>query len=507
MFRKNSVILFLGLFCSLPVSLLASDLVLQGVVSVPTGMSPRGIAIGDVLGNGVQDLVVANFGSPTFIGQSTPASLLEPRNHSLQIFSPSPNGLTLAYVIPTASSPRGISLYDLGNKGRKDILVTAYDSNMLQVFQLKDGRFVKSEEQPTLTMPVGVATGVTRSGGDIIVVVTDYGSHALSLFQVKDGKLSKRSDIEVNEGPTQVAIGDLNGDGVNEIAVVCLPANRIDILSQGAAQEVGGLPSFSVTSSILLSDGSGPADLRMADLNHDGRTDLVVANFSKSSLSVFYQKSDGSLAAQPLIATTGNRPNGLTVGDLFGDENKEIIVANRDSDSLDVFQSIEGSYRLAQTLNVSAGSDHSFGPVEVGIMDIQGDGRMDLVTSHMRSNTIKVLAQAQRWTPTPTPSGAVEQGRPFSEETTFCYPNPTYDGKTKISFTLDEPKSASIQIFNVRGEKVWSYILSASQTRIGKNEISWDGINQAGEALASGLYLYSITIGEKTITKKAAIIH
>ncbi|HJT23630.1 MAG TPA: hypothetical protein VJ873_03590, partial [bacterium] len=83
----------------------------ETAISLPAGTSPRGIAVGDLTGNGAPSLIVANFGSPTFIGQSTPASLLAVSNSNLQIFSPSPDGLRLTATLPTASSPRGVALF------------------------------------------------------------------------------------------------------------------------------------------------------------------------------------------------------------------------------------------------------------------------------------------------------------------------------------------------------------------------------------------------------------
>ena len=59
----------------------------QPVASVPAGVSPRGIAVGNVFGNGSKSLVVANFGSSTFMGQTTPATVLEsPKFHRSSIF-------------------------------------------------------------------------------------------------------------------------------------------------------------------------------------------------------------------------------------------------------------------------------------------------------------------------------------------------------------------------------------------------------------------------------------
>ena len=357
-------------------------------------------------------------------------------------------------------------------------------------------------------MPIGVTAGTTGRAGSPFVAVANYGSSSLSLYPVVRGKLGKRVDVAVPEGPTQVAVGDLNGNGENEIAVVCLIARKIEILSAppGKPDDVA---SYAISKTIDLPEGSAPADLRISDLNGDGKSDLVVADFLKNALFIYLQQRDGSLSPQPALSTSGSHPNGLTVADLDGDGTDEIIVANRDSDSIDIFQWGDSHFQLVKTLKTADDTNSSFGPIEVVVLDVNGSGALSLAASHMRSNTIKILS------PVNAPSVASkvqlaaqgQTGEPFSENSTFCYPNPSYDGKVKIHFTLEGPTQVNLQVFDVRGESVWGQTLSPSQTQEGVNLLNWDGVNQAGQRLASGLYLLTITVGDKTVTKKVALIH
>jgi hypothetical protein len=70
----------------------------QEAVSVLAGVSPRGMAVGNVLGNNIPSLIVANFGSSTFIGQSTPSTFLNLQNSNVQIFSPDSSEIGRAHV-------------------------------------------------------------------------------------------------------------------------------------------------------------------------------------------------------------------------------------------------------------------------------------------------------------------------------------------------------------------------------------------------------------------------
>jgi hypothetical protein len=205
---------------------------LNTVRTIPAGSSPRGIATGNVTDKGATDLLVADFGTATFIGQNTPVSMLNLSPSVVQVFAPSPLGLQPLTSFQTGASPRGIAVFDLNGSGLQSVLVTAYDADLLQVFQWQNGQFHKVDERPTLSMPVGLAVGTTRAGGTPLVAVADYGANEVSLFPVKNGKLGPRMDVPVSSGPVQTVIADLKGDGQNEIAVACLTANQIDILEK-----------------------------------------------------------------------------------------------------------------------------------------------------------------------------------------------------------------------------------------------------------------------------------
>ena len=322
-------------------------------------------------------------------------------------------------------------------------------------------------------------------------------------------KRIKVIDVPVDSGPTQLAIGDLNGSGLNCIAVACLTSSKIDILTMHPLAQESDPSTYSISQTLTMPEGSAPADLRIADLNQDGKPDLVVADFAKSTITIYLQQKDGFLQVQPPLLTSGSHPNGLTVADLYADGKKQIIVANRDSDSIDIFQILGGQFQLTQTLKVSQDSNSSFGPVELGVLDTRGNGSKDIVASHMRSNTLKVINQnpASGFTSVTASTYVAENHTPFSEKTTFCFPNPTHDGNVKFSFNLDTPSAVSIQVFDMQGEKVWSQCFAVGQTQTGVNLVAWNGTNLKGQNLASGLYLYSISTGTQTITKKLAIVH
>jgi hypothetical protein len=83
------------------------------------------------------------------------------------------------------------------------------------------------------------------------------------------------------------------------------------------------------------------------------------------------------------------------------------------------------------------------------------------------------------------------------------YPNP-FNPSTTISYRLKEDGKATLDIYNIRGQLVKT--LADGFNAKGSHSASWDGKDARGNACASGVYLYKLTIGKTTITRKMMIL-
>lgn len=84
------------------------------------------------------------------------------------------------------------------------------------------------------------------------------------------------------------------------------------------------------------------------------------------------------------------------------------------------------------------------------------------------------------------------------------YPNP-FNPSTSFSFTLPVDKAVSIKVYDVTGRHVKTLIGSEHLPK-GTYEVTWDGTNDAGTAVASGTYLYSLEYGNFRQTRKMLLI-
>lgn len=83
------------------------------------------------------------------------------------------------------------------------------------------------------------------------------------------------------------------------------------------------------------------------------------------------------------------------------------------------------------------------------------------------------------------------------------YPNP-FNLTTNISFYLPNQSQVDLTIYNLLGEKVKT--LANGVFEPGSHSVSWDGKNESGSVVASGIYFYRLNTGENVITKRMTLL-
>jgi hypothetical protein len=83
------------------------------------------------------------------------------------------------------------------------------------------------------------------------------------------------------------------------------------------------------------------------------------------------------------------------------------------------------------------------------------------------------------------------------------YPNP-FNPETVIDFNLSEQAPVKLEIFDVNGSKVKTLI--NKEMSLGSQTVKWDGSNDMGTRVPTGVYMYTLTTGNKSLTKKMIIL-
>jgi len=104
-----------------------------------------------------------------------------------------------------------------------------------------------------------------------------------------------------------------------------------------------------------------------------------------------------------------------------------------------------------------------------------------------------------------TAAGSETTALPLSHRLFSNYPNP-FNPETKISFEVAGVQSAEaeVSVYNVRGQKIRT--LLEARVEPGMHAVGWDGRDDHGAVLSSGLYFYRLRVGDATITRRMMLL-
>jgi hypothetical protein len=287
------------------------------------------------------------------------------------------------YSIPCLTSAGALA--DLNGDGGPDIvLLGSFEYGRLSpVLGNGRGGFVSNPEYPALDSARAMAVGDLNGDGRLDVVtlsvLADYGGRVGVRLGSDGMAFSARTDYVTSDLPVALALGDVTGDGKVDIVTAHYQAKSINLLL-GA-----GDGTFSVKGNLTTVDK--PAVMAVVDVNGDGKMDIVTAGSQSDdagSVSVLLSKGGGDFAAA-VDLPSGPSPQSLTVADLNDDGRLDLVVGCTDLYGGGLFVFLG---RGDGTFSGKRAYDEGSGLGALALFDLNGDRRLDIVTGQ---NEIRVL--------------------------------------------------------------------------------------------------------------------
>ena len=253
---------------------------------IAVGMDPEALMAADINGDGSPDLVVGNYQDGTIQvllnATSTGSATVD--------FS---NLTTFA----TAGAPLKLVAADINGDGLPDITAMNYGYNTVTVMlnTTAPGATTPSFTDPQYFDVGGMGDGIAviaadvNSDGMLDIAVTDQ---AAGTVQVLINTTTPGGSVAAFGAPQAFAVGggpmwvmgvDVDGDGLPDLVTTNNSDNTISVLHNTT---VVGSAAVSFDPQLVLAVGSGPQRVTKADVNGDGKLDLIVTNNMDLSVSV-----------------------------------------------------------------------------------------------------------------------------------------------------------------------------------------------------------------------------
>ena len=320
------------------------------------------VLLADVNNDGRLDLITGDFASGTM---------------SVGVRLGNGNGTFAATPISktVASFPSSLVVADFTRDGNPDIVVSSSGSAQILTGS-GDGNFANAVDTTVKTRVLLTGNFGADTDPDLITGEGGLGVNSGN----GDGTFAAASSLAPGQGPADVTLGDINGDGKLDAVTANKAGNSVSVVLGGNDGSFGLPVDYPV--------GKNPVALKVGDFNGDGRLDVITANDGSGDASLLLAQAGGGFArALPLtLGTFVQSPQALAVGDLNGDMKLDFVTANFSGNVSVRLGNGDGTF-AAPSIFAVGGAQH-----DVSLGDINGDGHLDIVSVAQGSpTTVSIL--------------------------------------------------------------------------------------------------------------------
>ena len=324
------------------------------IESIPTGDKPVDVQAVDLTGDGVLDLVLANFNAD-----------------QIQILEGQGDGTFSALTNwPAGDGPRQVAIGYFNTDSYPDIaVVNEYSDNVSILLGQGGGLFAPKVDVAAGDTPFDVAVGDLNGDGHVdLAMVFNYADQVGVLWGDGAGNFLTSTNYAVGSNPQEIEIADLNGDSKLDVAVVNYGSDTVGVLLNTGTGSLSAMVAYSC--------GDAPRCLSVGDMDHDGHSDLVVGNFNADTISIFLGVGDGTFGAASTFAGI-DAPLDLSLNDINADGFLDVVAVSYNGSKMTLFSNAGDGTLSAPIYQYPISSN----PSSLAVADMDGDGIDDVVVT------------------------------------------------------------------------------------------------------------------------------
>lgn len=342
------------------------------VDSVESGIETTNHAVGDFDGDNKMDVVT-----------------IDRLNYTMSVYRNTSTGDAVSFApkkdYRTGGYPRCVTVADIDGDGKPDVLVSNYNDQNVSIFRNTSVSgvisFTLAASAWTKQFPGGISVADMDNDGklDLVVRTLNLETWVSVLKNTSSGGLisfAQPEDLMTLAGVgEEVRTADMDGDGKTDIVLPDYTSSRVLVYRNTSA---AGTLSFVKTQSATI--GAYPILLETGDLNNDGKPDLVVSYYTGPNVTVLTNTSSpGTIAFSNITnyATSNLFTNGMAINDLDGDGKPDLAVGSG-SNSIALFKNISAAGG-AITFNSGVYNAIPFND-DIVSADFDNDGKPDLAS-------------------------------------------------------------------------------------------------------------------------------
>jgi len=291
-------------------------------------------------------------------------------------------------ITSKTDGPKSVYASDLDGDGDMDALSASIFDNVVAWYENTDGRGSFGPQQvisssATATGAISVYTSDLDGDNDMDVLSALYTDNSIVWFENTDGKGTFGSQKVITTEAILASMAyasDLDGDGDADVLSASTMDNKIAWYENSDGKGTFGPQQVITTNAEMASSVYG------SDLDGDGDLDVLSASMNDDKIA-WYENTDGlgTFGAQQLITTNVDAPWSVFASDLDSDGDMDVLSTSYSDVNIAYYENTDGLGNFGQQ---SVITKEAGGAVFVYSSDLDGDGRIDVLSASILDNKI-----------------------------------------------------------------------------------------------------------------------